>query len=167
MGRVCHEWLGWKVPWLFTVTYNHRHTFHFPQTTWLHKVVTVLFRCPLPPYRQLHRSITTRDCSLADHRTLLCAFCILGANGNFSPKRKIQKDKLNGCTKVQGIVSTADESPLCGQDGTVFSRLPNKNVCSRLILKLMCLLPANPGLFPCGGPFSWSDGEWYLLPVTS
>ena len=81
-------------------------------------------------------------------------------------KEKIQKDKLNGCTKVQGIVSTADESPLCGQDGTVFSRSPNRNVRSRLILKLTCLLLTNSGLFPFGGPFSWSDGQWYLLPVT-
>ena len=110
--------------------------------------------------------ITTRDCSLADHRTLPCAFCILAANANFSPKRKIQKDKLNGCTKVQGIVSTEDKSPLCSQDGTVFSRSPNRNMRSHLILKLTCLLLTDSGLFPFGGPFSWSDGEWYLLPVT-
>ena len=84
----------------------------------------------------------------------------------FLSKKKIQKDKLNGCTKVQGTVSTVDESPLCGQDGTVFSRSPNRNVRSRLILKLTCLLLTNSGLFPFGGPFSWSDGEWYLLPVT-
>ena len=64
------------------------------------------------------------------------------------------------------LVSTADGSPLCGQDGTVFSRSPNRNVRSHLILRLTCLLLTNSGLFPFGGPFSWSDGEWYLLPVT-
>ena len=157
MGRVCHEWLGWKVPWLFTVTYNHTHTFHFPQTTWLHKVVTVLFRCPLPPYRQFHRSITTRDCSLADHRTLLCAFCILGANGNFSPKRKIQRHKLS---EHWGWITTVRPG------WNRFFQVTKQKRTLSPYLRLTCLLLTNSGLFPFGWPLGWSAGEWYLLPVT-
>ena len=52
-------------------------------------------------------------------------------------------------------MSTADESRLRGQAGTVFPWPPNRNVRSHLILKLSHLLL---GLFPSDGACGWSDG---------
>ena len=53
---------------------------------------------------------------------------------------EIRDTELNGHAKVQFLVSTADESWLRGQAGTVSHWSPNRNVRSHLILKLPRLL---------------------------
>ena len=81
-------------------------------------------------------------------------------------QQNLGKLKLNGHAKVQGLVSTVDESRLRSQAGTGFPWSPQRIVLSHLILKLWSPLLMNSRLFPLGGTFSWSDGEQCLLPVT-
>ena len=59
-------------------------------------------------------------------------------------------------------MSTADESRLRGQAGTVFPWPPNRNVRSHLILKLSHLLL---GLFPSDDTCSWSDAAACVVNI--